>query len=160
MSEFANEKAATEAKQAHEADEDDAAVAAALAAARGKRAPHDVAVRIGEPDEQPGGEMDKSTTYTGHHDARGPAAAVSRAAGSDAAPHRIVGLDVEDGPSGSDFGSLGEVLDHVAAEAEAGRGAPNLCSCSIVSLRFRSWRSLTVFVRFFLPGFFLALGIA
>jgi CubicO group peptidase (beta-lactamase class C family) len=40
---------------------------------------------------------------------------------ADAAPHRIVGLDVEDGPSGSDFGSLGEVLDHVAAEAEAGR---------------------------------------
>lgn len=40
---------------------------------------------------------------------------------ADAVPHRIASLDVEAGPAGSDFGSLGEALDHVAAEAEAGR---------------------------------------
>ena len=40
---------------------------------------------------------------------------------TDAAPHRIAGLDVEAGPAGPEFGGLGDALDHVAAEAEAGR---------------------------------------
>lgn len=39
----------------------------------------------------------------------------------DAPPHRIAGLDVDDGPTGPTFGSLDAALEHVEAEAEAGR---------------------------------------
>lgn len=40
---------------------------------------------------------------------------------TEAPPHRIAGLDVDDAEPEASFGSIDEALDHVAAEAEAGR---------------------------------------